>query len=121
MKFKSGLGAMGLLAALVAAPAEAAVVRVDGQIDNILASDGFAGGCAAQLSVDLSAEGLDCRDRWVILNCDADTEAERQDGRRMFDSALLAFSLGKQVKVWVDDGAKIDSYCYGNRVDVLRN
>ena len=121
MKFKNGLGALGLLAALFAAPAQAAVVRVDGRIDNVLASDGFSGGCAAQLSVDLSSEGLDCQGSWVTLNCVADGEAERQDGRRMFDSALLAFSLGKQVKVWVDDATKIDGRCYGNRVDVLRN
>lgn len=121
MKFKNELGALGLLAALFAAPAQAAVVTVDGRIDNVLASDGFSGGCAAQLSVDLSSEGLDCQGSWVTLNCAADGEAERQDGRRMFDSALLAFSLGKRVKVWVDDATKIDGRCYGNRVDVFRN
>ena len=110
-----------LLAALLGASAQATVATVVGRIDNILVSDGFSGGCAAQLEVAPSAEGLDCSERWVAFNCAAETEAERQDGSRMFDSAVMAFALDKRTTIWVDDGTKVGDYCFGNRIDVHRN
>lgn len=121
MRIENWLKAAVLLAALLGAAAHATVARVVGGIDNVLVSDGFSGGCAARLAVAPSTEGLDCSEPWVAFNCAAETEAERQDGLRMFDSAVMAFALEKRTTIWVDDGAKVGDYCFGNRIDVHRN
>ena len=78
------------------------------------------GGCMAQLDMSPMSEGLDCDPRpWVTFSCSGE-HTSKADGMRMFDSAQMAFALGRQVDVWVDDSRKTrDGFCFAFRLDVL--
>ena len=89
-------------------------------------SDGMRfGGCMAQLSEAPSTVGLTCdnsgNDRpWVTFSCSGE-HTSKADGLRMFDSAQMAFALGRQVDIWVEDAKKTtpDGFCFVTRIDVL--
>jgi len=97
----------------------AATARVDAEITRTLTvSDDRWGGCAVRLSVSPSEEGLNCSDNWVSFSCTGD-HASKSNAARMFDSAQMAFALGREVRVWVDDTKTHNGFCFVNRIDVL--
>jgi len=85
----------------------------------LVVSDDRWGGCAAQLDTSLVDAGLtNCHDKWITFSCSGD-HASKSSAMRMFDQAQMAFALGRQVKVYVDDTKTHNGFCFVNRVDVL--
>lgn len=126
MNWRRFFKALGVLAvALSAAWPGVAALAVEQTLTSrivrtLTATDGLWGGCMAQLELSLSSEGLDCAGRWVTFSCAGEgAHASKEDASRLFDAALLAFALDRQVKVTVDDAKKQTGYCYAGRVEVL--
>ncbi len=105
------------LAAPLALPT-AQTAQMDARVVRTLASAESFGGCMVRLSVAPADTGLNCPDRWVTFGCNGDF-GSKADAQRMFDSAQMAFAMGRQVRVWVDDERKIGSFCAVKRIDVL--
>lgn len=119
-------GVLGTLAVAMplSAPHFAVQMKMSGvTVVKTSVSDGMRfGGCMAELSAAPSTVGLTCdeRDRpWVTFSCSGE-HTSKADGLRMFDSAQMAFALGRQVDIWVDDARKTrDGFCFATRIDVL--
>ncbi len=95
-----------------AANIAASVVRT------LVADQNRWGGCMILTDQDFSSYGLDCPSRWVTFSCNG-TFTSKDVAYRMFDSAQMAYALGKRVLIEVDDSKKHNGHCYGSRVDVL--
>ena len=109
---------LSLLSVLSTIPARATTAEVVAEVTRTLAvGDDRFGGCMVSLSVAPSTEGLDCSSRWVTFSCTG-VHADKSGALRMYDSAQLAFALGRTVRVWVDDTRKHNGHCFGSRVDV---
>ena len=116
--------AAGLVAVLLlcAVATDAAVERIEGKaIRTLTTGDGRFGGCMVQLDKRLADTGLNCPGNWVTLSCTGVHTSSKEDGSRMFDSAQMAFSLGKTIVVEVNDEKKHNGHCYARRVDVKKN
>lgn len=116
-----GFLAAGLSAAWPGVAALAVEQTLTSHITRTLtATGGLWGGCMAQLEFSLSSEGLDCAGRWVTFSCAGeDAHASKEAASRLFDAALLAFALDRQVQVTVDDAKKQTGYCYASKVELL--
>jgi hypothetical protein len=102
-----------------ASPGFAASAHIPGSvIRTLIADQGRWGGCMILIDQTLSDYGLDCPQRWVSLSCDG-TFTTKDIAYRMFDSAQMAYALGKRVFLQVEDTKKHNGYCYASRVDVL--
>jgi len=55
---------------------------------------------------------------WVSLDC-AGTFGSPSDGKRAYVTALLAFQMGKQVSVMVNNEEKHNDYCGIRRLDIV--
>ena len=112
-----------VVVALVALPQ---TVSVDAAVESLTTTvtrtmsvaDDRWGGCAAQLADAPSDEGLNCSSSWVTFSCSGD-HASKSNAARNFDSAQMAFALGKRIVVWVDDAKTHNGLCFVNRIDVL--
>ena len=119
MKASIILGALLLLSAFAIA-ADAAKVSVTGHVVRTKVADqGRWGGCMAELNVNLAARGLACPRRWVSFSCSG-KYTTKDIAYRMFDSAQMAYALGHQVVVVVDDAKKHKGYCYANSIMVKK-
>jgi hypothetical protein len=97
----------------------AATVYVHGNVVRTLIADQDRwGGCMIWLDQVLADHGLNCPGRWVSFSCTG-TFTTKDIAYRMFDSAQMAYALGKEVVVQVDDTKKHNGYCYAGRIDVL--
>lgn len=82
-------------------------------------ANGDWGGCMVALSVSPADEGLNCPSAgWVTFSCTGE-HTTKSKAMLMFDSAMLAFAMGRKVRVWVDDTKKHNGYCFVSRIDVL--
>ena len=63
--------------------------------------------------------GLVCLGKSVSFSCDG-TFAPQDVASRMFEQAQMAFSKKRKVIIYVEDNKKHNGYCYGNRIDVLK-
>jgi len=68
---------------------------------------------------ELSDHGLDCPNQWVSFSCTG-TFTTKDIAYRMFDSAQMAYALGKEVFIEVDDTKKHNGFCYASRIDVFQ-
>lgn len=85
----------------------------------LMTGDSTWGGCMAALSVDPQTVLPNCQTWWVTFSCSGDfTDPVR--AYRMVDVAELALATGKQVQVWFQDDKKHNTYCFANRIDVIR-
>lgn len=110
---------IAILMALVPA-SYAATTKVRGFITKtVVADEGRWGGCMIRINQLLADSGLDCRSKWVSFSCSG-VFTEKDIAYRMFDQAQMAFALGREIEVYVDDTKKHKDYCYANRVNVLR-
>jgi hypothetical protein len=97
----------------------AAIVPVQGNVVRTLTADQDRwGGCMIRIDQVLADHGLNCPNQWVSFSCTG-TFTTKDVAYRMFDSAQMAFALGKMVRIDVDDTKKHNGFCYGNRVDVF--
>lgn len=107
-----------LASMLLATPAQATTAEVVAEVSRTLAIAGDRfGGCMVALTVAPSEEGLDCPARWVTFSCTG-VHTDKSSALRMYDSAVLAFAMGRTVRVWVDDTKKHNGHCFGSRIDV---
>lgn len=113
-------------AAVLALGAVAQTASVNAAVEGItttvtrtmsLADDRF-GGCAVRLNDAPSEAGLNCSSNWVTFSCSGD-HASKSSAARNFDSAQMAFVLGKRVRVWVDDSKTHNGLCFVERIDVI--
>ena len=63
-------------------------------------------------------EELDCPGVWVSFSCSG-VFTTKDIAFHLFDSTQMAYSLGKRVKIFIDDTRKHNGFCFGSRVDVL--
>ena len=116
-----GFGALSVFLALVTTgPVLADFGQVVANVNRVLVTgDSTWGGCMALLSVNPQAVLPDCNSWWVTFSCSGDfTDAVR--AYRMLDAAELALATGKSVQVFFQDDKKHNSYCFANRIDVIR-
>lgn len=107
------------LSVLFALPAQTATKVVNANVVRTLVADEERfGGCMAKLDRALVNFGLDCPGSWVTFSCSG-TFTTKDVAYRMFDSAQMAFALGKSVSVQIDDTKKHNGHCYARRIDVL--
>ena len=86
-----------------------------GKIVRTLTEATYYGGCMIQLSANV---GNGCpANGWVSLDCDAKFTDPGQ-GQRAYASALVAFTLDKNVSIIIDNTKKNDDYCVVRRLDI---
>lgn len=110
----------------LASVSDAASVYVNGFITRTMIADqGRWGGCMVMIDKSLSDLGLDCPEvswlkeaSWLSLSCSG-VFTTKDIAYRMFDSAQMAYALGRPVMIQVDDTKKHNGYCYASRIDVL--
>lgn len=85
-------------------------------VSRLLSQDGGFGNCMAQIDkVPLVAN---CPNNgWVSFSCDG-TYNSVQVGKTSYGLALLAYTLGKKLAIWVDDTKLHGGYCFAWRVDI---
>ena len=113
---------LALLGVLLTAPVFAATEWIETSITRTMTtSDERFGGCAVGLAVSPSESGnLDCpANKWVTFSCVGE-HTSKSNALRMFDSAQMAFALGKKVVIYVDDSKKHNMQCFAYRIDVLQ-
>ena len=116
---KQSMAIFLVLMATHALPGQATTVAVTANVVRTLVADQDRfGGCMAKLDQVLANSGLDCPGTWVSFSCSG-TFTPKDIAYRMFDSAQMAFALGKLVSVQVDDTKKHNGHCYARRIDVL--
>jgi hypothetical protein len=102
-----------------ASPGFAASAHIQGNVlKTLIADQDRWGGCMILIDQKLSDHGLDCPQQWVSFSCNG-TYTTKDVAYRMFDSAQMAYALGKRVFLQVVDTKKHNGYCYASRVDVL--
>lgn len=121
--FTRGLWQVVLALVLVVLPTvllQAAPMPIKADVTRTMtSSDERFGGCAVALSESPFDHGLDCHtDKWVTFSCVGE-HTSKSNALRMFDSAQMAFALGKKVVVYVDDTRKHNDRCFASRIDVL--
>ncbi|MBX2849520.1 MAG: hypothetical protein KTR16_14455 [Acidiferrobacterales bacterium] len=91
-------------------------------------NDTAFGGCMIMLDTAISnatvpgttdLAGLDCPSAWLSADCNAVYHTQAQSNA-MWASALTAFTLQKDVLIYVVDTEKFGNYCAVRRMDVLR-
>ena len=98
----------------------AATAKIRGLVTKtVIADEGRWGGCMIKMNQTLADAGLNCPASWVTFSCSG-VYTEKDVAYRMFDQAQMAFALGREVEVYVDDKKKHNDYCYGKRINVLR-
>jgi len=109
-----------VLSVVSALSVQAATRFVNGNVVRTLVADQERfGGCMAKLDRALSDYFLDCPGSWVSFSCSG-VFTTKDIAYRMFDSAQMAFALGRSVNVQVDDTKKHNGHCYAQRIDVLQ-
>ena len=110
-----------LMAVAMSAPLFAETIAITTEIKRTMTTSGERfGGCAIGIGVSPADEGLDCHmDRWVTFSCVGE-HTSKSNAIRMFDSAQMAFALGRKVVIWVDDTKKHNERCFVSRIDVLQ-
>ena len=87
-----------------------------GTIARVLTHNKYFGGCMILLTTNI-ANG--CPDNgWVSLDCKG-TYSEASNGKRAYVTALLAYQMGKQVSVLVNNEEKHSDYCVAQRIDIF--
>ena len=111
-----------LLVLLCVVHVGAAVAAIEGKaIRTLTTGDGRFGGCMVQLDQSIADAGLNCpSSNWVTFSCTG-VHTSRKEGSRMFESAELAFSSDKTIRLEVTDDKKHNGHCYARRVDVKKN
>jgi hypothetical protein len=119
-KMKHSMAIFFAVLMVVSPLGQATTKSVSGNVLRTLVADKERfGGCMVKLDKTLANYGLDCPGGWVSFSCSG-TYTPKDIAYRMFDSAQMSFSLGKQVMVEVDDTKKHNGYCYSRRIDVLQ-
>ncbi len=96
--------------------AQADVLIVRGKVVESLVADGNRwGACAVKLDKEIG--GL-CNGNWVSFSCSGDYTT-KDVAYRMFDTALMAYALDREVKVWAQDTKLHNGFCYSARIDVM--
>lgn len=87
-----------------------------GTINRTLTDHTYYGGCMVHLSVNI---GNGCPSNgWVSFDCDA-KYSDAGEGQRAYASALVAFSMGKQVSVLINNAQKHHGLCVARRLDII--
>lgn len=117
-------GALAMLA--IVAPLSMPYSAATGTIENatitrtLASEDERFGGCMARLDKSAADEGLNVEcpaSPWVTFSCSG-VHTSKSNALRMFDSAQMAFALGRTVRVELDDSRKHNSFCFVRRIDV---
>ena len=117
-------GALAMLA--IAVPLSMPYSAATGTIENatitrtLASEDERFGGCMARLDKSAADEGLNVEcpaSPWVTFSCSG-VHTSKSNALRMFDSAQMAFALGRTVRVELDDSRKHNSFCFVRRIDV---
>jgi hypothetical protein len=115
-----GLKAFSVALLLYAGGALAASGSVVAYVNRVLMTgDATYGGCMAALSVDPQTVLPGCNTWWVTFSCSGHFN-DPVRAYRMVDVAELALATGKTVQVWFQDDKTHNTYCFANRIDVLR-
>lgn len=104
---------------LACSHAGAVSLPFNGEIKRTLAHNGPTwGGCMVEFAGSpVRDSGLACGDfKWVTFDCAGE---QWREGERMFDLALLAFSMNGRVRILATDDEQRDGYCVAERIDLL--
>lgn len=113
MRFLAPLLVAGMVLPL---PASAATLTISNATLTQVNSDVAFGGCYAVLNKNV---GAGCTGKTVSFDCDGKFNTNG-NGSRHYATALLAFSLGKLVNVYVDNTQKYGGVCVAKRIAVLK-
>lgn len=106
---------VGIFLLTSAISAKAEVFSVSGKVKRTLVDATRFGGCMIALSSPL---GHGCPGSWVSLDCKGGFYPE-SNGNKIYASAIVAASTGKQVTVQFDNTKKASNYCVAHRLDVI--
>jgi len=85
-------------------------------VSRLLSQEGAFGNCMAK--IDRLPQVANCPNTgWVSFSCDG-TYNSAQVGNTSYGLALLAYTLGKKLTVWIDDAKLHDGFCFAWRVDI---
>jgi hypothetical protein len=101
---------------LFASSASATVFTKTGTIMRVMSSADKYAGCMVLLDTTI-ANGCPYSG-WVSLDCNADLIGP-DTGKRNYASALLAFTSGMTVTLFIDNSLKADGFCAATRLDLL--
>ncbi len=108
------LAAVNLLQ--IAPVAEAETTTMTTKVKQVMVTAGRTfGGCMARLANSPSDALADCGAHWVTFSCSGDfTDVAR--AYRLLDQAQLAYAMGKNVIVKINDARKHNGYCFASHI-----
>ena len=92
----------------------AAVEGHYGKIKSLLADTELFGHC--MLLTDITTT-LDCPELWISLDCKG-SFGSKENTRRLWDLAQLAYAMDKGIYVVVNDQEKHNGYCSAERLEI---
>ena len=106
---------VGLLVAW-ASTGKAAVEGHVTAIETLLVETERYGACMIYTS---SSPTINCPANWISLDCTASFHS-KEESRRFWDTAQLAFAMERRIYVVINDLKKHNGYCVLERLDILR-
>lgn len=108
-----------LLISISSSVIHAATGSINARVIRSLANDGAAfGGCMILLDTSVNTVLPTCPGSWLSLSCTGDFNP-KDHANRMYDNAMMAKALNRNIAVYFSDTEKHNGWCVANRIDVL--
>ena len=88
-----------------------------GVINRTVSDATYFGGCMIG-SPDFNPSNS-CLAGWASIDCEGNFTS-KDDARRMWESAQLAYALNHKVLIAINDAKKLNGYCVVERLDVVK-
>lgn len=88
----------------------------------VVDADRYAG-CMLKLNPNPTEQFPNCSSGFASLGCDGTGGVAKSEASQLLNNASLAFAMGKQVTVRLNDenyGTTARGYCFADRIDVRR-
>jgi len=90
----------------------------DVTVTGMMTTPGVYGGCMVQVSKAISTAVAACPDDWVSFACTGTANNSVSRAAAMWDTATLAYALGKKIRVRVDSAKKLNGYCFADYIRI---
>lgn len=85
-------------------------------VSKMIVAESRFGGCMIMLSKPISTALPSCPDQWLTLACDGSLDNSVARAMQKWDTAQLAYALGKEVLVSANDQKTANGYCFADIV-----
>lgn len=101
---------------LASTSVQAETAELRGQVNQVLIMENNFGECMVRPELDPQDALPNCKRFYVTMSCDG-THLSPSVGQRLLEQSQVAYALGRDVGIFIDDSRMINGYCLAYRVD----